>query len=247
MILSPTLPRLLRGIVAGLALTAGLAATAHSQEAVIRKVLPARFPNLGAISAVNSTPVPGIYEVVLDSEIVYTDAGGEYLLNGPLIVTRDHHNVTQDHLDTLNAVAWHQLPLASAIVTKNGTGVRKMVVFADPYCGYCRKLQKETIPKLKDVTVYTFLIPIISPDSPAKAKAIVCAKEPAVAWNAWMTESVQPVPAPAACDSKVIDQAMHFARAKRIQATPTIFFPNGKLVASAMPPDELEPVLTSSQ
>ena len=246
MTLSPMLLRRIFAAAGGLVLAAA-ALSASAQEATIRKVLPARYPTLGAITAVNPSPVAGVYEVAIDSKILYTDAGGDYLFEGQLIATRDKRNLTQDHIDAINAVAWRQLPFSAAIVRKIGSGARKMVVFADPNCGFCRKLESDTIPKLKDVTIYTFLIPILAEDSAPKAKNVVCAKDPLAAWNAVMQEHVWAPPAPASCDAKVIDQALRFTLAKGVHATPTIFLPNGKLVPSALGADDLEPLLAASQ
>jgi thiol:disulfide interchange protein DsbC len=191
---------------AGLGVAASSPMKDHSSpQETIRRVFKQRYPTLAAISAVNRTPFPGVYEVVFGTQIVYSDATGEFMFDGPLMATSGNRNLTQEHLDSINAEAWPSLPFDDAIVVKNGTGARKMVVFADPNCGYCKRLQKETIPKLKDVTVYTFIIPILAPDSETKAKEVLCSKDPAATWNAWMADGVALPPAPSTCEPKVID------------------------------------------
>src|SRR5690349_8089081 len=173
-----------------LALAAALPAAAD--EAAIRRNLPVRVPDMPPIDEVTKTPVPGLYEVRIGTDVLYTDEQGNHLLQGSLIDTRTHVNLTQARIDKLTAIDFAALPLKDAIVWKQGTGARKLVVFADPNCGYCKKFETE-MQQVKDVTVYTFLYPILGGDSPDKARNIWCAKDSGAVWRSWMINGTTPM------------------------------------------------------
>ena len=148
-----------------LCLGAMLAHAAVAQEAVIRKNIAERLPDFPTIDEVSKTPIPGLYELRLGTEILYTDERGDHLIEGHLIETKTRADLTTARIDKLTAIDFASLPLKDAIVWKQGSGARKLVVFADPNCGYCKKFEKE-MQQVKDVTVYTFLYPILAATRP---------------------------------------------------------------------------------
>ena len=148
---------------------------ALAQEAAIRKALTERLPSFPQIDEVRESPMKGLYEVRVGTDIFYSDAAGNHLIEGHLIDTRSKTNLTEARIAKLTAIDFASLPLADAIVWKQGSGARKLVVFADPNCGYCKKFEKD-LTGIKDVTVYTFLYPILGGDSPDKSRDIWCAK-----------------------------------------------------------------------
>ncbi len=223
-----------------------LAHAASAQEALIRKNLTERLPNLPKIDEVSKTPMPGVYEVRIGTEIVYTDERGEHLIQGNLIDTRTRTDLTQARIDKLTAIDFATLPLQDAIVWKQGTGARKLVVFADPNCGYCKKFETE-MQQVKDVTVYTFLYPILGGDSPDKAKNIWCAKDSGAVWRAWMIEGTVPQRAMGACDTAALTRNVALGRKHKVNGTPSLVFVDGKRVPGALPPAEVEKLLASSR
>ena len=227
-----------------LALLCGAAA---AQEAAIRKNLPERLPQLPKIDEVNRTPVPGLWEVRYGgTEILYSDDKGEYIfVNGSLVETRTRTDLTEARMEKLLAVSWDKLPLKDAMVLRQGSGARKLAVFEDPNCGYCRRFEKD-LSSIKDLTIYIFLIPILGPDSVAKSRDIWCAKGNAKAWRAWMLERVAPPSAPGGCDSTALDRNMEFARANRINGTPAVFFEDGTRKPGAMPAALVEQLLVAA-
>jgi len=150
--------------------TLALGQAAVAQEAVIRKNIAERLPDFPKIDEVSKTAIPGLYELRIGAEVLYSDERGEHIIQGELIETKTRSNLTQARLEKLSAIDFASLPLKDAIVWKQGTGARKLVVFADPNCGYCKKFEKE-MQGVKDVTVYTFLYPILGGDSPDKSLA----------------------------------------------------------------------------
>ena len=118
--------------------------TAFAQEAVIRKNLTERLPNLPKIEEISKTPMNGLFEIRLnDSDIFYTDAEGNFLIQGNLIDTKSKRNLTEERTEKLNAVAFDSLPLKDAFMVVRGNGKRKMAVFEDPNCGYCKRFERD--------------------------------------------------------------------------------------------------------
>ena len=222
---------------------ATLSLCASAQEAAIRKNLAERLPNLPRIEEVSKTPMPGLYEVRINqSEILYTDAEGNFVLHGALIDTRARQNLTEARIEKLTAVEFDDLPLKDAFTIVRGNGKRKLVIFEDPNCGYCKRFERD-IARLSDVTIHVFLYPVLGPDSNAKSQAIWCAKDRAKAFEDWMLRNV--TPAAANCDTVAIGRNLAFGRKHRIQGTPTLFLADGTRVPGALPADKVEQMLAS--
>jgi thiol:disulfide interchange protein DsbC len=217
---------------------------AMADEAAIRKNLPERLPNFPAIDEVSKTPIAGLYEVRLGSEVIYTDELGNHIIQGSLIDTRTRTNITEARVNKLSAIDFAQLPLKDAIVWKNGTGARKMAVFADPNCGYCKRFEAD-LQKIKNVTVYTFLLPVLGGDSPQKSENIWCAKDQAKTWLGWMLEGKLPLKNMGAC-STPMERNLAFAQKYRINGTPAIIFADGTRVPGAINAEQIEKQLLAS-
>ncbi len=214
-----------------------------AQEATIRKTLKERIPDLPKIEAISKTPMNGVYEVLLeDNEIYYTDANGHYLLQGSLIDTRTKRNLTEERSDKLNAIAFSSLPLKDAITIVRGNGQRKLAVFEDPNCGYCKRFERD-LQKVDNITVYLFLYPILGADSLDKSRHIWCAKDPAKAWQDLMTRDT--TPAPASCDTSVLSRNVEFGRKHKITGTPTLLAQDGRRVPGAIPLAQIEQLVAA--
>lgn len=217
----------------------GLSTLAHgamAQEVEIRKALAARLPV--AIDAVTPTPMPGLYEVRSGASLFYTDHHGDYVIRGELLDTRRQTNLTQARIAQLSTIDFSKLPLHDAIVSTRGQGTRKLVVFADPQCPYCQQLEA-AIEGRDDLTVYTFLMPILGPDSLEKARAIWCARDRGAAWRGWMREGTAPT-AQAGCDTSALDRNLALGKQRMIQSTPTLIFQDGTSVSGALGALQLE-------
>ncbi len=218
-----------------------------AQEAVIRKTLPERLPQLPKIDEVKLTPIPGLWEVRYGgTEILYSDDKGEHILvNGSLVETKTRTDLTEARIEKLLAVSWDKLPMKDAVVLRQGTGARKLAVFADPNCGYCKRFERD-LAGIKDLTIYTFLIPILGPDSITKSRDIWCAKDPAKVWRAWMLDGVAPPSAAKGCDTAAVDRNLAFSRANRITGTPAVFFEDGTRKPGAIPAEMVEKLLLAA-
>ena len=217
----------------------------QAQEAVIRKNLSERIPQLQKIDEISKTPVNGLYEVrVNGTDIFYTDADANYLIQGNLIDTRQRRNLTEERIDKLTAVNFDSLPLKDAFTVVRGNGKRKVAVFEDPNCGYCKRFERD-LDKVTNVTVYTFLYPILSPDSAEKSKNIWCAKDKAKAWQDYMLRD-QPLPA-ASCDVSAITRNLELGRKHKITGTPTLIFADGSRVPGAINAQQIEKYLNETR
>ena len=218
---------------------------ARADEASIRKNLAERLPNLPKIDEVSKSPIPGIFEVRIGSDIIYTDEQGSYLIQGELIDTRTRSNLTEARITKLTAIDFAKLPLKDAIAIKQGSGARRMAVFVDPNCGYCKRFERD-VAGLKDVTVYTFLIPILGGDSPEKSTNIWCAKDNVKAWRDWMLDGKAPPRSMGACDAP-IERNLALSRKHKINATPAIIFEDGTRIPGAVGAEQLEKQLVASR
>jgi thiol:disulfide interchange protein DsbC len=218
---------------------------AVAQETVIRKNLAERLPSLPPIEEVNKSPMGGLYEIrVSGNEIFYSDADGNFLIQGNLIDTRQRRNLTEERVDKLNAVAFDELPLKDAFTIVRGNGKRKLAVFEDPNCGYCKRFERD-MQKVSDVTVYMFLYPILSADSADKSRNIWCARDRNKAWQDLMVRDL-PVPS-ASCDSSALARNIEFGRKHRITGTPTLIFADGTRVPGAISAQQVERHLSEAR
>lgn len=221
-----------------------LLSTASAQDAVIRKNLSERIPQLQKIDEVSKSPINGLYEVrVNGTEIYYTDAEANYLLQGNLIDTKLRRNLTEERIDKLTSIAFETLPLKDAFTIVRGNGKRKLAVFEDPNCGYCKRFEKD-LQKIDNVTVHMFLYPILGPDSVEKSKNIWCAKDKIRSWQDWMLQNQ--TPKSTSCDSAAIQRNVELGHKYKITGTPTLVFTDGSRVPGAINTEQIEKRLSQS-
>jgi len=235
-----------RCAAAALGLSMALFGAAHAGDAEIRKNLGERLSDLGKIDEVSKTPMAGLYEVRVGTELYYTDEAGNFLIEGHLLDTRTRANLTEDRIAKLTAIDFATLPLKDAMVWKQGDGSRKLVVFADPNCGYCKKFERD-VRQAKDLTIYTFLFPILGADSNEKSRNIWCSKDPARTWIEWMVEGKLPAKMMGDCDASALQRNAALGRKHKVNGTPALVFEDGKRVPGAVSLEQLEKQLVASK
>lgn len=210
----------------------------HADEAAVRSSLQQAFPQR-TIKSISKTPASGVLEAVIDGRIFYVSEDGRYVFGGPLIDASTNENLTQARLDQINAIPFSSLPLIDAIKRVKGDGSRKIAIFEDPDCPYCKKLEQE-IKEIDNLTTYVFLYPIeqLHPGAPNKSKAIWCAADQRRAWEKAVLTGVVPA-GPVNCANPV-ERNVAFGRAHGISGTPTTIFANGFRLVGAVSRDELE-------
>ncbi|WP_026687491.1 DsbC family protein [Azovibrio restrictus] len=224
-----------------LALAASFALPVLAQEASVKKAVESK---LGvSVTSVSKSGYLGLYEVYFDGQIIYTDEKVSAIVAGNLIDTKTMTSVTEERMKKLNAIKFSDLPLNQAIKQVKGNGKRVLATFEDPNCGYCKRLAKD-LSKLDNVTIYTFLYPILSEDSIKKSRQIWCAADKAKAWNDWMVDGKAPT-GKDDCDTTAIINNQEFGQKLRITGTPTIFFADGDRVPGALPIAKIEQKLNS--
>ena len=226
----------------GLAMVFG--AQAMADETDIRKAMEAKLGT--KVESVTKSGYMGLYEVYADGQLLYTDEKmTTIIVGGQLIDAKTMKNVTDERMKKLTAIKFSELPLERAIKQVRGDGKRIMATFEDPNCGYCKRLAKELL-KLDNVTVYTFLYPILSEDSVRKSKQIWCSSDRAKAWNDWMIDGKAPA-GREDCDTSAVTKNQEFGRKLNISGTPTMFFADGERVPGAMPLPRIEQKLSAAK
>ncbi len=242
-------PRLLRALpMLALAMAALLPVTHANADATTDKLKATLKDRLGAdadVRDVVKTPIPGIYEVDTADQILYSDANGDYVMTGDRMELKNRVNLTEARASQLNKIDFAKLPLQDAVKMVKGNGQRKIAVFSDPNCPYCHKLEEE-LKSVDNVTVYTFLFPILSPDSTIKSKSIWCSTDRAKALTGWMLDRRAPS-APGTCDTRVLTQNLELGRTLRVTGTPTVFLADGRRLPGAVSAERLEKEMSISE
>jgi thiol:disulfide interchange protein DsbC len=220
-------------------------AVAGASEATVKAALAKKYPEV-PVESVTKTPLPGIYEVYSNGQMIYTDELAAYLfVNANLIDTEKKLNLTEERVNKLSAVSFDQLPLNLAVKKVKGKGTRKLAYFADPNCGYCKRFEQD-LTKLNDVTIYVFLYPVLGADSLEKSKSIWCSKDKIKAWDDQLVKGIAPTAA-TTCDTSTIDKTVAYGKQKNISGTPTLFFADGQRVPGAIPLEMIEQRLAAAK
>ncbi|HMW17119.1 MAG TPA: DsbC family protein [Accumulibacter sp.] len=225
-----------------LTLSATLSLPVLANEAIIKKTIESKLG--GTVTNVTKTSYLGLYEVYIDGQIVYTDEKMSVIIAGDLIDGKTLKYVTRERMQKLSAIKFSELPLHLAVKQVRGDGKRTFASFEDPNCGYCKRLAKD-LAKLDNVTIYTFLYPILSPDSLEKSNKIWCSTDKAKAWNEWMIDGKTPG-GRSDCDTTAVNKTVELGRKLGISGTPTLFFLDGERIPGAVPLAKIEQKLSQA-
>ena len=224
----------------------GLSLAAMADEVSLKKAVEAAYPKF-KVESVTKTPYTGLYEVFMAGQIVYTDEKMTFLIaEGRLVDPKSKKDLSAERMDELTKIDFAKLPLDQAIKVVKGNGSRKLVVFSDVDCPYCKRLEQNELSNITDVTVYTFLYPIaqLHPDATAKSKAIWCASNRVKAWDDWIMRNQLPKNAQN-CDVP-LERVGDLAKSLDITSTPTLIFSDGKRMLGAQPYKEIERALQAA-
>ncbi|CAN5258599.1 DsbC family protein [soil metagenome] len=229
-------------VVAAKPLSSTLQSTAPNAtpEERIRAVVAPRVPEGAQIDSIKPTPYAGLYEVQVGTEIFYADPTGQYVFLGNILNAATQENLTDARVQDLLRVDFKDLPLNLAQKAVRGNGQRVLAVFADPNCGYCKQLEKQ-IADLDNVTIYTFLFPVLGDDSTAKSRQIACAANSNAAWDDWMLRGKAPT-GDGTCKTS-IDETLAYGRKMKINGTPTMFFADGQRIPGLIPVEQIVQLL----
>jgi thiol:disulfide interchange protein DsbC len=233
------LKKLLMGLMLLIFTSAALA-----DEAAVRKAFQQAYPKI-KLDSVTKTPYSGLYEVYAGGEIIYTDENFSFFIaEGRLIDLKTKSDVTSTRIDELSRIDFNVLPLDQAIKVVKGNGSRKLVVFSDPDCPFCKQLEQDELSSITDVTIYTFLFPLDRhPDAANKARAIWCAPDRSKAWTNWMLKGF--LPASASCSTPV-EKIAALGQKIGVNSTPTMFFADGSRLRGAAASEDIEKALNAA-
>lgn len=216
--------------------TAAPAAVDDSQRLrAIKTAFETRFQGV-EVTNVRQAPMPGLYEVQVGMDLVYVDENVDYVLQGSLVDAHKRVDLTAARIQKLSEVPFDTLPLELAVKQVKGDGSRKLAVFEDPNCVYCKQLHAN-LKDIDNVTVYSFLFPILSPDSATKARDVWCASDPAAVWRDWMVNGN--TPPSAQCDDDPVEQVLALGQRLAVRGTPAVLFADGSRVNGVLPADQL--------
>ena len=208
------------------------------EAAAIKQAIQSKFPG-AVVGLVAKAPYLDLYEVQFDDRLVYTDAKATYIVVGSIYDAGSKQNLTEARARQLNRIAWDSLPLNLAFVRVRGDGSRKLVIFSDADCPFCKQLEKE-MKSLDNVTIYTFLFPIpeLHPDAPRKSAIIWCSADKVKAWNEFFDSGKLP-DNKGDCETPIKETAV-LGRKLKVTATPTLMFADGTMIPGAIPLARLE-------
>jgi thiol:disulfide interchange protein DsbC len=231
---------------AGLAQAQAPAAPLTGEAAAIKKSLEQKFPGAEVRSVTRTNYLGGLYEVYFDDRLVYTDAKTQHLIVGAVYDTATKANLTDERMRKLNRVDWSNLPLELAIKKVKGKGERRLAIFSDADCPFCKKLEEE-LKSIDNVTLYTFLFPIdqLHPDAARKSRQIWCSDDRVRNWDEFFVSGKVP-DNKGDCPNPVAATQALGARLK-ITATPTLVFADGSVVPGALPAQRLEAALKEAE
>lgn len=217
---------------------------AWADETQLRKKLQSHFPG-GEIESIQKTPFMGLYEVVIGGEILYTDEKADYFFLGHMVDTKTRVSLTSERMQQLRdarRIAIDTLPLEQGIKAIKGNGKRTLIVYSDPHCPYCKKLEQELV-KVSDITIYTLLYPILK-NSMSTATAIWCSADRLKAWEDYMLRSI--APSGKDCETP-LDTLLHSGQDNKVTGTPTLIFADGSVVSGMIPAAEIERRLDNAE
>lgn len=219
------------------ALAALISGMSSANVETVRKNLAQNNPEL-KIENIQSTEMQGIYSGAMEGQVVYLNEDAQHVLVGSMIRLKDQQNLTKNLMIQQNTVDWKKLPLKDAVKSVRGNGKRELVIFSDPNCPYCQKLEAE-LKKLNDVTIYTFIFPIKA-QSVAPSKQLFCEKNPALAWENLVSKGIQPASKKSCANP--IDRNLSLGKSLGLNGTPAIIFSNGFKVMGAYPAEQIEQI-----
>lgn len=230
--------------IALIAALLALAGAAIADEAAVRRLIESRLGDEARIEAIARVPASSLYEVAIRGpkgpQLFYVDEKARVIVVGQVLDGRTGLNLTEERLRQLNAIEWASLPFADAVTTKRGNGRRKIAVFSDPNCPFCKRFEKD-LARLDDITVHIFLFPVIRPESVPLTKSVWCSRDRARAWNDLMLRDIEPTAAPD-CATPV-EKLVALGRSLGASSTPTWFVETGERYTGAIPLEETRRIL----
>ncbi|MGE5174627.1 MAG: DsbC family protein [Betaproteobacteria bacterium] len=200
-------------------------------EAIVKKVVPT-----GTVTDIKMSPIKGVWQIDVDAGqgkhgALYLDFSKKYLVAGQVVPV--------EAVGKPRKVDISKIPLDNAILLGSRSAAKKVIVFTDPDCPYCRNLHpimKQIVAKRNDVAFYLILNPLpMHKDAFKKAQAIQCSKSTEMLDDAF---SGKTVPEPA-CPADQIEKNIALAKSLEFPGTPTLVRDDGIVLSGYLPEEKL--------
>ena len=201
-----------------------------------------RFFPQSPVSSVRETPLPGIYEIVSGSELVYMSGDGKFMFTGSLWDASKRINLAERTKQRLRRRALKRVAKDQVVSYVPDNPRHAVTVFTDVDCGYCRKFHSHMAELLEQgVRVNYLLLPLQGPQAREKAVGVWCADNRNAAMDRAKAGKHVPMKK---CDTPI---AAHERAAREIgvRGTPAIVLDSGALVSGYVPPGRLLEILVS--
>lgn len=188
------------------------------------------------VDSVKSVDFADLYEVASEGNVIYVDKNIKHVFAGSVYDIEKKINLTKESIKKAQLINFDELPIKNSVQTIGKPGEKRIVVFADPNCKFCKKLEKD-LAELKGVKILTFIYPILSEDSANISRDIWCSASPSDAWREWMLAGKKPK----SSDCSSPNEAnLLLGRKLHVNATPVMFFEDGDRISGAVPVEKIK-------
>lgn len=225
------------------ALTACVNASANEKdEARVLAKLQQTYPGT-KFQSVRVAQIEGLFAVTMGKNVAYTDKNARYFIFGNLFDMQTQTDMTATK-EEIQKAAWPEASLQNAIVTVKGSGERKVALFSDVDCPYCKMLES-TLAQIDNVTIYTFLFPLdqLHPEARSISESVWCSENPSQAYQDYVLRGVKP--AVKSCHTP-IDKNLELGAKLGVRGTPTLIGLDGSVMPGAASKEQLEAWLDST-
>jgi len=224
--------RLLAALVFG-----ALVLPAHADDAKVRAGIESLVPQ-AKIDSIAESVVPGLYEVILEGQIVYVSKDGKYLVQGSLFDIGAKVDVTEQTRAGIRTAVLNSIPTDQRITFGPAKPKHKLTVYTDIDCGYCRRMHQQVEEfNALGISIEYLFFPRSGPGTESwdKAVSVYCADDR----HAAMTDAKAGRPVPPKTCANPLDE--HFALGSRagVNGTPAVFTEDGTQVGGYSPPEQL--------
>lgn len=229
-----------RSIVAAALMLAAGSLLAGPEE-TIRGALTKAVPDI-KIESIAPSPVPGLYEVLVGTEVMYVTPDGRYYVDGRIVDLKNREDVTEPRLFGARKRLVDGVGESEMIIFEPSVAAKHTVtVFTDIDCGYCRKLHSQIADYGKEgIRVRYVFFPRAGKGSPAYKEAISvwCAGDAAARRDALTTAKSGKAVEEKTCDNPV-DQHMAVGEELGLRGTPAIVTETGEMIPGYVDPKRL--------
>jgi len=212
-----------------------LQAAASSDADTLKKTLEKRRPGI-KIDTVLATPIAGLFQVVVGTQVVYMDVDAHYMLDGDMVNLLTAKNYSEDAKSKIRLSLLDDLGDKNMLIYRPKKVEHKITVITDIDCPYCRRLHNEMDEYMaSNVEVRYIFMPLKGGNDRKKTESVWCAKDRKTTLN--MAKAGDDIEA-LTCDNPLAAQ-MEVARKLGVRGTPAIVLETGEMLPGYIPAKKL--------